>query len=215
MSAMKAIALVMLIGTVGCWERIEGVKGSGTTKTEKRTASAFSAVEVSGALEAEIAVGAEPKVEITGDDNLIPLVDTGVSGDSLSVRNHGNFRPVVPLIVHITAPKITAVTASGATSVTLHGMHGDALTVTVHGAATVRGDGAVKQLTVDTAGAGTLDLDELTAERGSVHASGSGTVSVHVTQALDVRVSGAGTVNYRGDPQVKQEVTGAGALHKR
>jgi hypothetical protein len=212
---MKAYAWLMLVGTVGCWERIEGVRGSGTAKTEVRTVGAFSAVEVSGALSAEISIGAEPRVEVSGDDNLVPLVDTGVSGASLSIRNHGNFRPSVPLVVRVTAPKLTAVMTSGATNVTLHGMRDDQLSITVQGAATVHGDGTVKQLTVETSGAGTLDLDRLTAERGNVRTSGSGTTSVNVTQALDVRVSGAGTVNYRGNPEVKQDVSGAGTLRKR
>jgi hypothetical protein len=90
------------------------------------------------------------------------------------------------------------------------------MSISVHGAATLHGDGAVKQLTVETAGAGTLDLDRLTAERATVRASGSATVDVSVTQALDVHVSGAGTVNYRGNPpELKQDVSGAGTLRKR
>ena len=211
----RSSALVFLIGAVGCWERIEGVKGSGTAKTEVRPVGAFQAVEVSGAVDAEIAIGAEPRVEVSGDDNIVSLIDTKVSGDRLEIGNHGNFRPVVPLVVRVTAPKLTAVTASGATTVTLRGMRDDAMSITAHGAATLHGDGAVKQLTVESAGAGTLDLDRLTAERATVRASGAGTVSVNATQALDVRVSGAGTVNYRGNPELKQEVSGAGTLRKR
>jgi hypothetical protein len=217
---MKAYALVVLVGVAGCWEGVTGVKGSGNAKTEVRPIAGFGAgpgaVDVSGSLRVEIAIAAEPRVEVSGDDNLIALVDTQVRGDVLVVTNHGSMRPVVPLVVRIAAPRLQAIDASGATTVTLHGMRDNQMSINLQGAATLHGDGAVHELTIDASGAGTLDLDRLTAERARVTASGSATVMVNVTQALDVRVSGAGTVSYSGNPpDVKPDVSGAGSLVKR
>jgi hypothetical protein len=210
---MKAYALVVLVGMMGCWE---GVKGSGTAKTEVRPVAGFTAIDISGAVNVEIAIAAAPRVEVSGDDNLVPLVETKIAGDSLSITNHGSMRPVVPLVVHVAATRIAAVAVSGASTVALHGVRDDQLSITVQGAATLRGDGAVHQLKVGVSGAGTLGLEGLTAERASVEADGSATVAVDVTQALDVHVSGASTVTYHGNPpDVKQDVSGAGSLVKR
>jgi hypothetical protein len=216
MNAYAWVGVIGLVAATGCWEGMTGVKGSGNAKTEARKVDGFSAVDVSGSVHVELAIAAQPSVEVSGDDNLVAMIDTQVHGDVLSIGNHGNMRPVVPLVVRVSATRIAKVTASGATTVAVHGVHGDQLAITVEGAATLRGDGAVHQLTVDTSGAGTLDLEHLTAERASVKASGSGTVTIDVTQALDADVSGAGTVNYHGNPpDVKKDVSGAGSLVKR
>ena len=207
---------VLIVGGMiaSCTEA--GPRGSGNARAEVRPVAAFSALEVSGVVGVELALGPEVRVELSGDDNLLPLVDTQIGGTVLTIRNREAVRAVAPLVARITAPRIAAVTASGASRVTLHGMHGEPLAITVHGAATVRGDGAIPELAVHASGAGTVDLDGLTAERARVTAAGSATVAVDVTRALDVRVSGAGKVSYRGSPpSVTQEVSGAGSLVKR
>ena len=210
---MKPCAIVVVVGLAGCSQ--PGLKGSGKAKAEARPVTGFTAVDASGAVDVEIANGPEPRVEVTGDDNLVPLIDTQSDGSRLVIRNRESVRPVVPLVVRIAAPRISAVTVSGATTVTMHGAR-DELTVHGDGAATLHGDGAVRQLTVDASGACTLDLDQLTAERARVESSSAATVSVDVTRALDVRVSGAATVNYRGDPpELKRDVSTAGTLTKR
>jgi len=214
MRGMKAYGLVVVVGLSGCWQ--EGVKGSGKAKVEVRPVAGFTAIDISGAIDVEVVIAPEPRVEVSGDDNLVPLIDTQIGSRGLAIRNRERVRPQVPLVVRVAAPKIVMVAASGATTVTMHGMQDDQLTIHVDGAATLHGDGTVHQLTVDASGAGTLDLDRLVAERASVTSSGAGTVSVNATQALDVHVSGASTVTYRGDPpDVKRAVSTAGTLSKR
>jgi len=213
---MKAYVLVGLVGLAGCWEGVTGVKGSGTAKTEVRPVAGFSGVDIAGSVTVELSIAAEPRVEVTGDDNLIALVDTQVRDDVLSIGNHGSMRPVVPLRIRVAAPRITTLSVSGATTVAVHGVRDDQLSITLQGAATVHGDGAVRQLTIDASGAGTLDLAGLTAERAGVKATGSATVVVDVTQALDVHVSGAATVTYHGNPpELHKDVGGAGSLVRR
>jgi len=192
------------------------VEGSGKLTSEVRPVGSFSEVGVTGGIQAEISIGPVARVELAGDDNLIPLVLTEVDGDHLKIGNRKNMRPTVPMVARVSASKLGAVDLSGSGTVTLHGLHQDSLTLHVSGSGMVRGDGAVRQLQVDVSGSGELKLEQLPAERVRVTVSGSGSVTVVASQALDIHISGSGSVTYRGDPaDVKTAVTGSGRVVKQ
>jgi putative autotransporter adhesin-like protein len=207
---MKACVLVVL---AGCG--FTGIAGSGNAKSEVRQVGAFGAIDLTGAIDADIAIAAESHVEISGDDNLVPLITSELHGDKLEIGTHQNMRPKLPLVAHITAPQLSAVHMSGSGNITLHGMRGDSLAISVTGSGDVRGDGTVQQLTAKVNGSGDLELEQLAAERASVTISGSGGANLAVSKSLDVTISGSGDVTYRGDPVVTKHVSGSGNVTKR
>src|SRR5438477_625015 len=114
---MKILAIVVL---AGCnWI---GVSGSGNAKTEVRSVPAFSAVSVAGSIDADIAIGPETHVEITGDDNIVPLITTDVHGDRLEIGSRKSFRTSVHLVAKITVPRLTGIGLTGSGDVTAHGV---------------------------------------------------------------------------------------------
>jgi hypothetical protein len=208
---MKAYALMVL---VGCSWR--GVEGSGKATSEARTVPGFTAVDIDGVIDADLAIGSEPRVEISGDDNLVPLITTEVTGNRLEIGTRKNIRTSLPLRARVTAPRINEVGVSGSNDVAIHGVHDDSLKLGLSGSASIRGEGAVRQLGVELSGSGNLKLAQLTAERAHVTITGSGNVELTVSQALEVHITGSGTVTYRGDPaEVKRDITGSGRLVKR
>jgi len=206
---MKIWALAVV---VGC--NFVGTKGSGTAKTEVRPVAAFSAIELSGSFDADVSIGPS-RVELSGDDNLLPLISSEVTGDNLVLRSTENIRPSLPLVAKIAVPRLTAIKISGSGTVTLHGVTADALAVSVRGSGTVRGDGTAHQLSAVVSGSGDLELERLRAERVTVDVSGSGDVEVTADKALDVRISGSGTVKYHGNPTVTKAISGSGDLVKK
>jgi len=210
---MKACVLVVLVMLGGCsWT---GVEGSGKAKSEVRPVASFHAIDISGAINTEIAIAADPRVELSGDDNLIPLIITEVDSKGLELGTRKNLRPKLPLVARVSAPQIDAIEVSGSSRVAIHGVHDDHLSLDLSGSAAVHGDGTVRQLTIDVSGSGSVELDQLAAERASVTISGSGNVVIAASQALDVHISGSGTITYRGDPKVTQDISGSGRLVKR
>ena len=207
---MKPCVLIVL---AGCgWI---GVEGSGKPGSEVRPVTGFSAIDISSAVNAEIAIGAAERVEISGDDNLVSLVATELNGKRLVIETRKHVRPKLPLVARITALQLGALDVSGSSNVSLHGMHDDRLALNLSGSAVIRGDGTVGQFDIDVSGSGSLELDQLAAERASVTVSGSGNVVLAVSRTLDVHISGSATVTYRGDPEVKQDISGSGRLIKR
>lgn len=207
---MRSLLLLLL---AGCG--VLGVEGNGKPKTEVRTVPAFREIDIVGPISVDISLG-EPRVELSGDDNLLPLVETEVSGDRLALGPKKNVRPNLPLAARIAVAQLTGVHATGSGTITLHAVHGDRLALGVTGSATIRGDGTVHQLAVEVVGSGDVHADQIAAERASVGISGSGNVDLAVSQSLDARITGSGDVRYRGDPpEIKQNVTGSGKVLKR
>lgn len=192
-----------------------GVQGSGNAKTETRNVPAFSAVDIAGAIDTEIAVGPESHVEITGDDNIVPLITSDVRGDQLKLDTRKNVRPSVHLVARITVPKLTGVELTGSGDVTAHGVQADHLRVIVSGSGTIHADGTAHEAEIEVTGSGTIALDQLAAERVRVLVSGSGHIAVAASKALDVSITGSGDVTYRGDPEVNKRVTGSGKVTRR
>src|SRR5437764_9036423 len=104
---MKICALVLVLA--GCNVGFTGITGSGTAKSEVRPAAGATEVAVSGALSVDIGPGAEAKVEISGDDNLVSLITSDVSSGRLEITTRKSLRSKVPLVIRVSLPKLTAV----------------------------------------------------------------------------------------------------------
>ena len=211
---MKICALVLVLAA--CNIGFTGITGSGTARSEVRPAAGATEVAVSGALSVDIGPGAEAKVEISGDDNIVPLITTEVNGGRIEIAARKSLRSKVPLVIRVSLPRLTAVSVSGASNAVVHDAKGESLKLVAEGASKLRADGAVQQLTLEASGASDADLDQLAVERARARLSDASEAEVAVSRALDAHLSGASTLKYRGDPpELKQEVNGASSLVKR
>lgn len=209
---MSALAVLAAFGPA-CG--VTGEPGSGKPKSETRAVGPFSRIEIGGALNADVSVAEVHSVEVSGDDNLVPLVITEVKDGRLQIRTSKNVAPKLELLVRITVPEVAALAVSGAGQVKLREIQGDDLELDLSGAGDVAASGAVRNLDLEVSGAGTVDARNLKTERARVSVSGAGQVGVHASQTLDVDISGAGHVRYDGNPpDVRQSISGAGSLEK-
>lgn len=208
---MKTIIFSLPLISVACF----GVDGSGNVVEDARKLEAFEEVEVSGALEVEITSGESPGVVVEADDNLLPYVQTDVSGKTLELKTTKSL-DATKLVVHVTVPKLTKVESSGASEIEIRGVDGERFELELSGASEVKVSGEVEHFVVDASGAAEVDAASLMAERVEVDGSGASDFSVHATDALIVDLSGAGKVAYAGDPaQVKTDLSGAATVEKK
>lgn len=210
---MRAAWLVLVVA--GC-QWFGGVKGDGTPKTEPRQVPAFSKVTVKGAFHADITAGATQAVEISGDENLVPLVTTESKGDELDIDTSKPVRPKLDLVAKLATPTLAAVSVTGASQLALRGVGGEAFDLDVTGSAQVKAAGATHKLTIHVSGTGEIDASALTAEDVRVEVSGSGDLDVTATGVLDVSITGSGHVRYHGTPrEVKKSITGSGSIEPK
>lgn len=193
-----------------------GTRGSGDPATEERELESFHAIEMGGALDLVVHVGAaEQKVVISGDDNIVSKIETRVSGGKLHVEHEGWLRPELTLKLEVWVPALDAIEASGATDIDVEGIVGERFELDLSGAADVELRGTVDLLDIELSGAGDLDARSLAAKHVIVDMSGAGEAKVWATEKLDVDISGAGEVEYWGNPtEVQQDIAGAGSLHR-
>lgn len=212
----------------------ETVAGSGVSATEERDVGSVTEVVLSGVGDLTVVPGEVPGLSITADDNILPLLESQVSGRKLTLRTKSdcNIRTQTKIAYTLTVPKLEMATVSGVGNVRIERFEGEKLIVKVSGAgkATLR-DVNYKSLTLSLSGAagatasgtaanasfrisgaGEIDAVGFKAASAEAEVSGAGTVTVWATDELNARVSGAGSVKYKGSPKLTKKVSGAGSV---
>jgi hypothetical protein len=220
----------------------ERVTGSGKVVTETRQLGSFEGVALSGSMDLLVRQGATQVVEISADDNLLPLLETEVSGSGADARLQVRWKKGVsistrtPTRVTVTVPRLTSLVASGsgdmrmerfetpALSVRVSGssdtrfeqLFTESLDISISGSGDVDGVGRAKKLKISISGSGDVKLREMKSDEVSISIAGSGDASVHADKALEVRIAGSGDVTYTGNAStVSSKVAGSGSVNKR
>ena len=211
MAAFAAACLLAAPLPASAFER-----GSGVAKTETRMPGPFTKIETSGSVVLEVTSGQSSTVIlVSGDNNVVPLVKTTVSGDVLKIRVDESHTAKLPLVVKIAMPKLVAVSASGAAKVNAANLGGPRFELKGSGAVKATLGGRVDELSIDINGAARIDAIALAARNVTVSASGAGTVDVNAADKLNVHLSGAGKVSYLGDPVVTKSISAAGTIQRK
>ncbi|NTU83193.1 MAG: DUF2807 domain-containing protein [Chloroflexales bacterium] len=222
MHKLFQLTLLVLLGLAlsGCGIvslRSGQLRGSGNVTTETRPVTAFSAIDASGVGEVVITQGDADGLTVTTDDNLQAIVLGEVRDDTLylGIKASQGFSDATRVTFTVTVKNLTAITLSGAGTVSAHGLSGEQLTVNHAGAGKVTVDGTVAEQRVTLSGAGSYDGAALISERATVDLSGLGSVVVNASERLDATISGAGSIAYIGSPELHQQVTGVGSIRQR
>ena len=214
--SIVSLAVLLAAALWGCdtMRASDALAGSGVSKTETRPIQEVDAVEFAIAGRLEITVGELQPVEITADDNILPLLATEVNNRTLVIKARKSVQPKVPIVIKVTVPDMKRVSCTGAGRITLAGVSNEQLRLELSGAADMVASGKTGALTIDLAGAATVAAVELQARAVDVNLTGTGVATVHAAEKLDVTITGAGTVRYAGDPKITRRITGIGTLSK-
>lgn len=193
-------------------EGSHGVAGSGKAATETRKVGDFRRLRLAGQGRLEVQIGQLTPLEITGDDNLLPLIETRSSNKQLVIGSKQPFNPKVPLVFKVGVPDLEMIDLTGAGDIKVSGLDNESFEIELKGAGNVELDGRTQRLRVNLAGAGNVLAAGLTAEEANVMVDGAGNADVNATGKLSARVSGVGNVTYAGSPEVSKRVTGLGAV---
>jgi predicted small secreted protein len=214
----KLLALVVLLPILfaGCHHGLGAdVKGSGKRVTQKRDVAPFTGISTDGAFDIEVVCQKDQGLEIEADDNILPLISTEVSGNTLHLKPTSNFSVEDAPKIKINVPNIEAFLANGAGRIQISGVNNEKLQISLNGAPTFTASGTTKMVGVDTNGAAKVDTHNLRAGRAVVDSKGVSKVDLGVSDQLDVTVSGPSHVTYKGDPVVNKTVHGPGKVEKR
>ena len=217
-----AVVLSSLLLLAACnWSDTYGgptIKGSGNLKTETRVVEKFTAIVISGSANLEIEQTGEESLQITVDDNLLPLFTTEVRDGTLFIGieegRRLSWNGKGPRIM-VTVRDLRKLKVSGAVTVKATKLDVDSLSISISGAGSASIAGRANDLSFTVSGAGSLDAADLQANRATVSVSGAGDVTVNASDELDVRVSGAGNIWYVGSPKLQSRISGAGSIKQK
>jgi len=195
--------------------------------------SDFSEIEFTGMGNLIITQGDEESLIVEADDNILPLIETDVSGDELTIRfRRGyNFVPVENINFYLCVVDLNKISMSGAGRVDCENLDTDRFEFDISGAGDIDFNINADEINIESSGAGGLtlsgkvdsqDIDisgvgkynakELESKECKIKLSGAGSATVNVTGELDIRISGVGNVYYIGTPIVKQDISGLGRI---
>ena len=218
MKILTLLCIGFVISLTGCnlIHTTPKVKGSGISKTEKRTLAPFTALEVSCHGSIQVRFQEQKNVEIIGDDNIIPLLTTEVRNDTLYIHASKEYEPHDKLQIIVSIPNLKRFVFNGAGEADLSNVKNDRLEIVMNGAGELLASGETKQADIALTGAGTVDAKNLHAVNAKVTSTGVGSVDIYATEQLDAKASGVGEINYYGSPKtVNRQAAGIGAINER
>jgi hypothetical protein len=160
----------------------------------------FESVNAGGALETDITIGSPTKVSIEASEKSFNDIKLEVKDNVLNITTKPGFNATVAK-VHVIAPKITNITASGTALVKLVGAEGPTLNVTSSGNSTIDAYGAVDNINVTANGACCLRMKGLVAKTGNVTSTEKCAVEVKITEEVNATSSGGSVINIAGLPR--------------
>ena len=206
-----------LFSTINCSVgNFGGTKGSGNAKSEKRNLSGFKQIESGGAIALEVVAQKDFSVEIEADDNLLPLIKTEVSGDTLKISATDKISSKTKIIVKISMPELTSLVVSGASGAIVSNVKTDSLKLEASGASKIKINGEANFLESDASGASGIDAEGLMVNDADIEASGASNTTVSAADNLKADASGASTIYYTGEPKnVEPKSSGASSVKKK
>jgi hypothetical protein len=191
------------------------ITGSGNRIREKRQVASFSSISTDGAFQIEVVAQKPMALEVEGDDNILPLIDTEVTNSVLHIKPRQNYSVSEPIILRIAVPNLEGIAANGAGKIDISGLNNEKFEIDLNGAPSIKLAGETKLLDIDTNGAAKIDANKLHATRAVVESKGVSKVEVYASEQLDATVSGPSSVIYTGNPVVNKTVNGPGRVEKR
>ena len=210
----QMIFLIAVVAVIAGCSR-PGIKGDGVIKSTNRPISDFSELAAAGAYKITWSSG-QPKLTISTDQNLLPLIKTSVSGNTLRIDCEGTLAPTKRITINVSSASLSDVQLAGAIHLTASKLSGPDLKVESAGASSITADGSVTNLKANFAGASKLNAKSLQTQTATVSLVGASHADVNVTETLKASIAGAGALTYSGDPKsVEKNISGAGSIRPR
>jgi hypothetical protein len=239
MKKIFLFSLAILVFASGCREMAgRRVRGNGNIKTETRSASGFTDVDVSGAIDVYVKQDSATSVKVEADENILEYIEVHTEGSTLVIhtQNGIRLRPTNKIKVFISNPSYQEFHVSGASNILSENQINStgALHVSLSGASEGKMDFNAPKITVDLSGASNLTLMgktkdfeggvsgaseirgfDLLTENADVGASGASHAEIYASVKIVPHASGASSILYKGNATMEDKnESGASSVKK-
>lgn len=221
MKTTLAIISSLFVLFTSCSQCIEGI---GEAIEERRTVKPFETIRSESTFDLVLRAlpeGEQPYVVVNAQENLLPFVETSVSGTQLTITSETCVNASTPITIELFSDVYTGIENTGTGSITgatmvnveafeitntgtgevVLSLHCTDIRVTNKGTGSIRLKGETDELRIDNRGTGSVAAMELRSNDATVDNRGTGDVDLQAHSSLDVKLSGTGDVSYMGNPQ--------------
>lgn len=211
------------------------IEGNGTIRKETRIVDNFTSITMLGDFDVFVEQSSSYKIEVEGDENLLPYVLTeNRSSSNLEIRNANNrcLRSSQPVKITIKTPDLTRITNAGSGNIYcdyIYNRHFDVilsgsgeidcykldtedLQVTLSGSGIITLNGKTISSDMLINGSGRIKAYEMDQDECYINIPGSGDAYVFVFDYLNVKIPGSGSVFFRGNPDLDYRIDGSGRV---
>lgn len=217
---------------------VDCVHGNGQEATIEVALDDFQSISGNSSIDVILIQGNESKAIITGDSNLVNMVELDLNGDRLDVGYLSNSCVISKLNMQVALyinEDFNGIKINGSGNVnSKKGLELDELEIDINGSGDVALEADIEDLEISIHGSGNVfiegrgdvadisingsgdislydfDLDEL-----DVSINGSGDVEASVNDALKVNINGSGNVYYKGNAKTEIRENGSGNVVKK
>lgn len=244
---MKNIILILIVSlcatlTVNAqwWGNSKRINGNGDMTTITRSTSNYDVIKVSGHLKILLISGKEGAIQLKGESNLLPYIETEVNQKTLKIYvkkgyalNYGRNKEIIITVPFTTLDQVTlsgsgdiigedpikttnfktAVSGSGDIQLMIDATSTQAQ---VSGSGDLVLKGKTRELDVSVSGSGDISAFQLIATTVTAAVTGSGDIEVYADNAIRARVTGSGDIFFKGNPAKEDnKVVGSGDITRQ
>lgn len=233
----NAILFIIAALTFGAVQAQKEIKGNGTMKSITRTTSDYEGIKCAGSFDYVLVSGAEGKITIEGEENLLEFIVTEVKDGYLIVKNkdrinlNSSNNKTIKIIIPFkeinevsfagsgdlwSQDKITVndfkSSLAGSGSMVLH-VETTSTNSSLAGSGKMTLKGTTNDLDVSVSGSGKFHGFDLQANNTVISVAGSGDAELFCNGKLKARVAGSGDIKYKGNPKTEEtKVAGSGSI---
>lgn len=191
------------------------IKGNGQVQTKEYAIRDFTEVNVAGEMQVYITQGAVYSVKVEADENLFEYLDIEKDGNELEIgeKEGYNLDPKSPIKVYVTSPTFEALEISGSGKIISQSKitHVKQIKIDVAGSGDVQLDVNAPEVKAQVAGSGDINLTG-TAKEFSVDIAGSGDIKAFglMTEITKIDIAGSGNAEVSASRELDVDVAGSG-----
>lgn len=184
----------------GCHYYGPCLDGNGPSVGEIRSTGSFTGITNTGSFNVHVSRSDEFSVEVVAQENLLPVIETYVSGYTLIIQTKDGtcFRSDSPVEVYVTLPELEVLKLSGSGKVIADLAESQVFECSNSGSGSVRIDTVyASNVVIGNSGSGSVNLWESHASKLNLVQSGSGTIdagTVYESRDVSIRHSSSGRV---------------------
>ncbi len=211
--------------------------GSGNIATENRSVGGFTGISVGGDFDVEVKIGTSTELKVEADDNIMPYIETIVSGNTLKIRTKDlhNYSDV-HMKIYIITPSLLKVNASASARVDVQDVlkSNERLHFNASSSGDINADVDAPEVEADASSGATINISgktrtynvqassgadirsfNLLSEATKVQVSSGAAANVYASVSLNAQASSGGTVSYMGGATVNKAESSGGSIIKK